>query len=114
MIFKTTDIFLKQWKKLQKKYRSLDHDLEIFKKAVKVCPKGNSIHDNIITQQNGVYIMKARLLCRAAKSSSFRVIYAYHENSGQIEMIEFLEIYAKNQQENHSTPLIQEYLDQIL
>ncbi len=113
MIFKRTDYFEKRFKKLKKKYVSLEKDLEVLQKVLKCSPEIEGKHSNLITEKEGIKIRKIRLKCQFAKSSDFRVIYAYHQKTQEIEMINFLEIYAKNKQTNHNQSVIQDYLKWI-
>ena len=47
-------------------------------------------------------------------NSGIRIVYAYDGNSGTIEFIEFIEIYHKNNQEDHDRELlIREYAGKI-
>lgn len=110
MNFKELSKFRKEFKKLKKKYRSLPGDLEEFKKVISVIPKGNSKHFNIITQNDVVCILKARLFCRYLKGSSLRIVYAYFERR---EEIEFIEMYYKGDKSNEDRGRIKEYLDII-
>lgn len=99
--------FRKEYKWLGKKYKSLTNDLQEFRSVVSVVPLGNSKHFNIITQNEALYIIKARLFCRYLKGSSLRVIYAYFE---QEQRIEFIELYFKGKKENEDHGRIKEYL----
>ena len=109
MNFKNIPSFDKQCKKLSKKYYSIDSDLEQFKKIIKKFPKGSGQHSHILKQKKGIFIIKSRFSCRTTKSKNFRIIYAYHENLNEIKIIEFIEIYAKNQKENHDFALVDAY-----
>jgi hypothetical protein len=99
--------FQKDCKKLSKKYRSLDDDLQEFRNVITVVPLGNSKHFNVITQSETFYILKARLFCRYLKGASLRIIYAYWE---QEQKIEFIEVYYKGDKENEDFVRIDRYL----
>jgi len=99
--------FKKECKRLGKKYKSLNSDLQEFRNVVSVVPLGNSKHFNIITQNESLCIVKARLFCRYLKGSSLRVIYAYFE---QEQRIEFIEVFFKGNKENEDRNRIKEYL----
>ncbi len=110
MKFLFSAYFEKQLKKLTKKYLSLPKDLEILQKKLQYSPGIKGKHSNLVTQKDDVSIWKVRLKCQFAKSSDFRVVYAYHKEKNEIELIEFLEIYAKNKQVNHNQKIIDKYL----
>ena len=112
MNFKNTNEFQKDFKKLSKKFRSLDEDLVEFKKVLNEAPLGIGKHFNVIVKTDSVYIIKARFFCKSLKKKDLRVIYAYIENRQIIEMvgIEFIEIYFKGNKENEDRERIREYL----
>lgn len=112
MNFKDTDEFQKDFKRLSKKFRSLDDDLLEFKKILFESPLGIGKHFNVITKIGYLYIIKARFFCKSLKKKDLRVIYAYIENHQIIEMtgIEFIEIYFKSEKENEDRERIKEYL----
>ncbi len=99
--------FTKECKRLAKKYRSLPGDLREFRNVVFTMPLGNSKHFNVVTQTEGVKIIKARFFCRYLKGSSLRIIYAFHWQSCKID---FIEIYFKSNKENENRKRIKEYL----
>jgi hypothetical protein len=115
MNFKYTIEFQKDFKKLSKKFRSLDIDLGEFKKVLKEAPLGIGKHFNVITKTSQLYIVKARFFCKSLKKKDLRVIYAYIENSQIIEMvgIEFSELYFKGAKENEDNERIMKYLKQF-
>lgn len=108
MRFDELPAFQKDLKRLGKKYKSLPDDLREFRNVISVIPLGNSKHFHVITQTEGLHIVKARLFCRYLKGSSLRVIYACHEESRQIE---FIELYDKKRTENEDRDRIRKYLD---
>lgn len=107
MNFKETPEFLKNFKRLRKKYPSLDEDLMEFKKVISLFPIGRSKHFAVLMAMKGIKIVKARLFCRYLKGSSLRIVYAFQE---ALDEIEFIEIYSKNEQETENKDLIIEYL----
>ena len=115
MNFKNTLEFDKDFKKLSKKFRTLDNDFVDFKKVLKEFPKGVGKHFNVITQVNSVFIIKARFFCRSLKKKDLRIIYAYIENHQVVEMIgiEFVELYFKGDKANEDKERIKEYLNKI-
>ncbi|NMB39766.1 MAG: hypothetical protein GYA00_00035 [Parcubacteria group bacterium] len=107
MNFKELPEFQKEIKRYSKRYKSLFDDLEQFCDVVSVSPLGNSRHFNIITQNDILFIVKARLFCRYLKGSSLRIIYAYFKEDQQIE---FIELYFKGDKENEDRNRIKNYL----
>ena len=112
MNFKSTIEFQKDFKRLSKKFRTLDSDLDEFKKVLNEAPLGIGKHFNIITRTSHLYIIKARFFCKSLKKKDLRIIYAYIESSQIIEIIgiEFIEIYFKGDKENEDKERIKEYL----
>jgi len=85
--------FKKEFKKYQKKYRTLESDLTILEKIIKKFPHGDdSRHCNTLKKHLEKCICKRRMMCRSLKSSEFRIIYYYDGSS--IKLI-YLEIYYK-------------------
>lgn len=115
MNFKKAPEFEKDFKKLSKKFRSLENDLIEFKKVLSVSPLGIGKHFNIITKTDSIYIVKARFFCKSLKKKSLRASYAYVEDHQILEMIgiEFIEIYFKGNKENEDKERIKKYLKQI-
>ncbi|MDI6850198.1 MAG: hypothetical protein QME69_10465 [Candidatus Saccharicenans sp.] len=107
MNFKETPEFLKNFKRLGKKYPSLDEDLREFKKVISRFPIGRSKHFAVLMAMKGIKIVKARLFGRYLKGSSLRIVYAFQE---ALDEIKFIEIYSKNEQETENKDLIIEYL----
>ncbi len=107
MHFNKLPNFLKDLKRLVRKYKSLPDDLHEFSNVVSAVPLGNSKHFNIITQTDALYIIKARLFCRYLKGSSLRIVYAYFE---QNQRIEFIELYHKGEKEDEDCDRINRYL----
>ncbi len=103
--------FVKEYKRLAKKYRSLPSDLQEFKNVISIMPLGNSKHFYIITQTESIKIVKARLFCRYLKGSSLlRIVYAYYEKKATIE---FIEMYFKGNKENEDRNRIKDYFLKI-
>lgn len=103
-------IFDKEFKRLFKKYRSIDKDLEVFKEALNIFPTGQSNNAEIIHNDENLKIVKSRLFCRYLKGSTLRIIYAYHQDENKIC---FLEIYFKGNKENEDRERIKDYLRKI-
>ena len=112
MNFRKTREFEKDFKKLSKKFRTLDSDLAEFKKVLNKAPLGIGKHFNVITKTGSIYIIKARFFCRSLKKKDLRIIYAYIENHQTVEMvgIEFIEMYFKGNKENEDRERIKNYL----
>lgn len=112
MNFKITIEFQKDFKKLSKKFRSLEEDLTEFKKVLNEAPLGIGKHFNIIVKTDSVYVVKARFFCKSLKKKDLRIIYAYAESHQVIEMvgIEFIEVYFKGEKENEDHQRVKDYL----
>lgn len=115
-IYNELDEFKKEFKKLSKKYKSLDSDLEDYKEFLELYPKG---YWNKIVQISNLWkdistsIYKVRKFpCESLKDNkSIRIIYAYKEDTNSIDLIEIelVEIYNKNSKENHNIDRIRKY-----
>jgi len=98
--------FQKEFKKLSKKYRSLDEDLTLVIKFIKESPLGDgSIHWNTLKKHEKKVIMKKRLICRSLRSASFRIIYYY---DGENIELEFIELYFKGSKKAEDQKRIEE------
>lgn len=105
--FEETDGFCKEFKRLAKKYRSLERDMERFKGVLQESPLGTGKHFNVLTVREGIRVVKARLACESLRGSSLRVIYAYHES---LITIFFVELYYKGDKESEDQQRIEEFL----
>ncbi|EKE06655.1 MAG: hypothetical protein ACD_18C00309G0002 [uncultured bacterium] len=114
MNFEETSSFQKDVKKLSKKYKTLEGDIEEFKRVVKVAPFGNNNHFAVLSNNKNVHIIKARFFCRALKGKHLRIVYAYHED-GEISFlgIRFIELFFKGDKEREDQEKIKEYLNSI-
>lgn len=112
MNFKYAQEFEKDFKKLSKKFRTLDYDLIEFKKILEESPLGIGKHFNVITKTDSVFIIKARFFCKSLKKKNLRIIYACIKNKQIIEMvcIEFIELYFKGEKDNEDRERIKKYL----
>ena len=112
MNFKNAQEFNKDYKKLSRKFRTLDNDLAEFKKVLSEAPLGIGKHFNIITKVGSIYIVKARFFCKSLKKKDLRIIYAYIEKHQIVEMIgiEFIEVYFKGNKENENRKRIKNFL----
>jgi mRNA-degrading endonuclease RelE of RelBE toxin-antitoxin system len=94
-----TDEFNKDFKRLSKKYKTLEKDLEILVRAVCTEPKGDGTkHWNIITIDQERYFLKVRMMCRSVRGADFRVVYMY---DGEKLALLFIEMYFKGDKENN-------------
>ena len=108
MNFDATPEFKKEFKRLFKKYKTLDDDLEKFQKVLSATPTGIGKNFIIIHASSEIKLVKAHLACRALRNNHLlRVIYAYFE---QEQKIEFIELYFKGDKENEDRERIKEYL----
>ncbi len=111
--------FEKSLKKYFKKYLTIYEDLEIFREILidRYLDCGDKVsnivskHTNILTSEQGVYVIKDRMMCRALKGSSLRVVHIYHKNENKII---FLELFYKGDKENEDKELYQSKLVEIL
>ncbi len=99
--------FEKEFKRLFKKYKTLDDDFEKFKKILIAAPTGVGKNFVIVYSSPSIKIIKARMACRALRDRSLRIIYAYFE---QNQKIKFIEIYFKGEKENEDRERIKAYL----
>jgi hypothetical protein len=104
--FENLTEFAKEFRRLFKKYKTLDDDFEKFKRVLLATPVGVGKNFVIIHSSQSVKIVKARMACRALRDRSLRIIYAYLE---QGEKIEFVEIYFKGEKENEDGDRIRAY-----
>jgi mRNA-degrading endonuclease RelE of RelBE toxin-antitoxin system len=114
----STREFEKDLKKLLKRFRTLDDDLNIFIEKelnlyhkLKIDNKGIFPLTNLPIEFPKIYKAK-KFACRSMKgkgvSSGIRVIYAYFPESNKIELIE---IYYKGDKANEDRVRVKNYLD---
>jgi mRNA-degrading endonuclease RelE of RelBE toxin-antitoxin system len=115
--YSETDQFAKDLKKLRKKFRSIDEDLEVAKKAAIELFHVRGIDNQSVFPIPGcssddvqIYKLK-KFACKSLKGrgvkSGIRVIYAYHPAASSVE---FIEIYHKGDKENENHDRIKDYL----
>ncbi len=102
--------FEKEFKRLAKKYQTLDDDFEKFKKVLLATPTGVGKNFVIIHLTETIKVVKARMACRTLRDRSLRIIYAFHCASLKVE---FIEIYYKGDKENEDRERIKEYLKSV-
>lgn len=97
-----TEEFLKDLKKLKKKFHTIEDDLLILKKVLAVVPLGDGTkHWNKITQNDDgdISFFKVRMSCRSLnKGADFRVVYMH--DGRQVSLL-LIEIYFKGMKENN-------------
>lgn len=114
------DGFSKDLKKLLKKYRSLEEDLQNFIKAqlfayhkLQVDNHGVFPINNLGFDSPQVYKAK-KFACKALKGkeaiSGIRIIYAYIPEDDEVY---FIEIYSKSEKENEDRARIKEFFSNI-
>ena len=108
------NLFLKDLKRLRKQYRSIDEDLDVFIKALLVrlpnrlpdtfrIPLGDEFQDDPVFKTKS---FRCKSLGGGGRSG-IRIIYAYNESTDQITLIE---MYHKNEKENHDQDRILAFL----
>lgn len=114
--YEETEEFKKDLKKLLKKFRSLEEDLETVKKAVVEMRHVHAI-DNLSTfeipgfrKDNLSFWKIKKFACKALKGrgvkSGIRVIYAFKEET---KVVTFLEIYFKADKENEDKDRLKKF-----
>lgn len=113
MEFSQLPEFTKEVKKLRKKFRSIEADIEDLKVVIQTAPQGNgSKHWVILHQDDSGSILKVRLTCSSIKKTSFRVIYAYNTRENTCEFVEFIEVYSKADRQRESADRIANYINE--
>ncbi|MCJ7740244.1 hypothetical protein MUP32_02920 [Candidatus Microgenomates bacterium] len=112
-----TEEFKKDFKKLLKKYRSLEEDLELAKIAAIELFHLKKINNSSVFPIPGycsgeILVCKLKkFACKALKGrgskSGIRIIYAFHVKTLRVD---FIEIYFKADQENEDRERIKNYL----
>lgn len=106
--FDASQEFEKEFRRLSKKYKTLDDDLDKVKEILRAHPTGIGKNFDIVHSSSTKKIVKARMACRALRNRSLRLVYVYFE---QERRIEFIEIYFKGDKENEDRERIKRYLD---
>ncbi len=118
--YEQTEDFTKDFKKLRKRYRTLEEDLNTAKTAAIELFHLQAINNSSVFPIPGfctpeIQVSKLKkFACRALKGkgakSGIRVIYAFYPNSFRVV---FLEMYFKADQENETKQRIKAYLDTV-
>ena len=107
MNFNELPEFSKEFKKLSKKYKTLEIDLKVFKKDIVEVDLSENKNFAILHKNNQLFIVKSRFFCRYLRGRTLRLIYAYYQEEN---LIEFIEIYFKGNKENEDRERIKKYL----
>ncbi len=112
--------FDKDFKKLAKRFKTLDDDIETFiNKQLKLTHKlevdnKGVVHISELGIQNPKIYKAKKFACKALKGrgvmSGIRIIYAYYENE---DVIEFIEIYFKGDKANEDKKRIMKYYSHL-
>jgi len=103
MRFEELSEFSRDLKRLLKRYRTLEEDLQVVKKVLTVMPSERPPFSNRIANLGiSTYVIKVRkIACRALKgtgaNSGLRLVYAYYPEEHKIVLIE---LYHKSIKEN--------------
>lgn len=113
MQFNYLDEFLRDFKKLKKKFSSLEGDLKNFEKFIPRVDFDNNKRFITLTddQEKGVRIIKTRLMVRSLKGSGkTRLVFSFCLRK---DSIDFIEIFLKNQKSREDKSRIDSYLDSL-
>ena len=108
--FKRLPEFEREFKKLSKKYKSLEEDLKNLESVLEIYPTGIGKNFTVTHYEDTVKIVKTRLVCRSLRDRSMRVVYAYHNS---ILEFMYIELYFKGDKENEDRDGIKEYLSKL-
>lgn len=119
--YSRTSEFQKDFKRLLKKFKSLEDDLELVKIAAIDLFHIQKINNLSIFPIQGFYTEKIevckikKFACKALKGrgskSGIRVIYAFHYENCKVD---FIEIYFKGEKENEDRERIRKYFKSYL
>ena len=113
MNFNYLDDFSKDLKKLKKKIPSLEGDLKNFERFIRAVDFDKNKRFITLTADDvkGVKIIKTRLMVRSLKGSSkTRLIFSFCLRG---DMIDFIEIYLKNEKSREDLDRIKSYLESL-
>lgn len=116
MMFEETDSFKGLFKKILKKYNTLDSDFERFKIALNTDGKELSglvrlqLGNKITTPVYKASKFRCKYLKNKGVRSGIRVIFCWEQKNNPIK-ITFIEIYHKGKQENHDINKIIEFFN---
>ncbi len=115
--YNAIDVFQKDLKRLLRKFRTLEEDLEIAKRnAIELYHLKDINNQSVFpipglcTEKIQIYKIK-KFACKALRGkgcrSGIRVVYAYFSNQTKVD---FIEIYFKGEKTNEDRERIKEYL----
>jgi hypothetical protein len=107
MNFDKTHNFAKDFKKLLKKYRSLEDDLETFKKTIIHVDVACNRKFAVLHKDERIMIIKARFFCKYLKGNTLRIVYVQYKTT---EKIDFIEIFFKGDKSREDNQRIKEFL----
>jgi mRNA-degrading endonuclease YafQ of YafQ-DinJ toxin-antitoxin module len=114
LVFEELAEYKKDFKRLNKKYKTLDADMAELQKVLTVLPDDDapfSFRINGLGIETCVIKVK-KIACRALKNkgvnSGLRLIYAWFETEARIV---FVELYHKNEKENEDRERILKYFE---
>lgn len=97
MEYRENDEFKKEFKKLSKKYKTLEKDFTLLKEIIMNFPEGGeSRHSVRLREDENKKIVKRRMMCRSTRGQNFRVIHSYNKDT--VEVL-FIEVYFKGDKE---------------
>ena len=100
--------FQRELKKLKKRFRSLDEDIDRLEKVLIKLPQGTGgKHWNCIHKNERANIYKVRLACTSLHEKRMRIIYAHYASD---TLVVFIELYFKGDKENEDRERIKVYL----
>lgn len=121
MKYKTTEAFLKDFRRLERRFKTLPSDLDVAKRnAIELTHKLGFNNFSVFriqgmgTEHIHIYKLK-KFACRSLKGTSsqsgIRIIYAYIPKE---KTVVFLEIYYKGDQTTENQQRIKEYLSSLI
>lgn len=103
IVFEEIAPFMKDFKGLSKKYKTLKDDVEVVKKVLEILPNSRppfSFRIDSLGIESCIIKIK-KIACKSIKgngvNSGLRLVYAYFKDKNRIV---FIEIYHKNDKEN--------------
>ena len=111
MAYEELPEFSRELKRLRKKYRTLNDDLDGLKRVLaSLKMKNGGKHWNCLHRGETCSVYKIRLACRYLRATTMRVIYAQHTEPARIV---FIELYYKGEKENENAERIKQYLSDL-
>ena len=112
MQFSEHPSFAHDFKRLYKRFNSLEIDLGKIQKLLVKNPEGtDGRHWNVLHRFEAVMIFKTRMMCQYLRRGDLRIIYAYFPAENRID---FIEIYFKGDKETEDQKRIKDYLNRCL